>query len=175
MNITLIGMAATGKSVVGKQLADKLGFAYIDTDTLLEQIKGKSIQEILDEIGEEKYLALEGQVLINATGRKDNMIIAPGGSIVYHMPAMDHLHDISTIFYLRIPYEVIEDRLKNLPPRAIIGLRRLGPRALHHERAQLYQTSADHTIDIDDRDFNEVFGTIMRHTGVPEELFPTDV
>jgi len=110
------------KSYIGKRLAEKSGLDFVDSDDMLEHKFGKSIQELLEEVGEQEYLELEARTLIMGTGRSRQHDTGSGGSIIYRPDAMDHLKDISTILYLKVPYETIQERKKGCFPRAVIGL-----------------------------------------------------
>ena len=61
-NIILIGMPGTGKSVVGRALADRLRYTFVDVDDLIVQVAGQTLAEILRSRGLDAFLALEGQV-----------------------------------------------------------------------------------------------------------------
>jgi len=162
MNVTLIGMAGAGKSFIGRELSKRAHLTFFDNDEALQKAHGKGIQDILDELGEELYLETEAATLVKSTRRKDNLVISPGGSIVYRDDAMDHLKDISTIVYLQVPFETVEARLKNAAPRAIIGLGKKTLHELYDERHPLYKVHADHTIDTSQRSFEEVISDITR-------------
>ncbi len=100
MNITLIGMAGAGKSYIGRRLAEKLGLTMLDVDRDLWEVKyGKPIQEILDELGEERYLKEEERLILEGTRGKDNLLISPPGSVVYQPEALRHLKNISSVIY----------------------------------------------------------------------------
>src|SRR3989344_2844100 len=153
MNVTLIGMAGAGKSHIGRRLAERLGLQYLDVDEDLWEAKyGKGIQEILDELGEENYVAEEERLLIEATSGKDNLMISPPGSVVYQDHALRHLKSISVVIYLRVPYETIELRLNDKPKRAIVGLGRKSLRELYEERLPLYEKNSHFTVDTQRRD-----------------------
>jgi shikimate kinase len=82
MNITLIGMSGSGKSYIGKELADSLGFAFVDPDTLMEQKYGKPLQQILEMLGDENFLREEVVVTIDAIENANDTVLATGGSII---------------------------------------------------------------------------------------------
>ncbi len=162
MNVTLIGMAGAGKSHIGRKLAERLGLHFLDVDRDLWEAKyGKGIQEILDELGEEKYVAEEERLIIDGTRGRDNLLISPPGSVVYQEGALRHLKDISSIVYLRVPYETIESRLNAKPPRAIIGLGRKSLRELYEERHPLYERLADFALSTDGREEDDVIRAIL--------------
>lgn len=143
MNLTFIGMAGAGKSYIGKQVAEKLNFDFYDNDVALLKICAKPIQESLDGLGEEYFLDMEARTLIEGTQGRDKLVISPGGSVIYRDSAMDHLKNISKVVYLKVPFETVERRLRDLAPRAIIGLGRKSLRELYDERQPLYEKNAD--------------------------------
>jgi len=161
MNLTLIGMAGAGKSYLGKRLAKKLALEFIDSDDRLAEKFGKPIQEILDELGEKKYVETEAALNIEHTMNRDDALISPSGSSIYSERWMDHLKDISIVVYLRVPYEMIEERLRDKPPRAIIGLGRKTLHELYDERHPLYEMHADISVDTASRDLKEVEREIL--------------
>ena len=73
INLTLCGMMGSGKSIVGKNLAKKIGFKFIDTDNLIEEKAGKSINSIFTEDGEKHFRKLEEKYIINIL-KKKNML-----------------------------------------------------------------------------------------------------
>jgi shikimate kinase len=82
-NIILIGFAATGKTSVGRRLAERLGREFIDTDERVEEMAGKSIPEIFAEDGREAFDELERQALEEACARQGVVIAAGGGAIMF--------------------------------------------------------------------------------------------
>jgi len=63
ISIYLVGMMGSGKSTVGKILSRALGYYFFDTDQLIEQLAGKSVAEIFEEVGEEEFRGMETEVL----------------------------------------------------------------------------------------------------------------
>lgn len=176
MNITLIGMAGAGKSKIGKRLAERLGLQCIDIDDVLAETHGKGIQSILDEVGEEEYLRREEEALISATAGKDGILISPGGSVIYRDGGMDHIKNLSTVVYLKAPFETIEERLRDAPPRAIIGLGRKSLRELYDERHPLYERYADITVEAGKDRSKETIESIIEYlSGKTDAQFPANV
>ncbi len=162
MNVTLIGMAGAGKSFIGKRLAKQLGLEFLDIDhDCIQEIYKKPIQQVLDELGEEKYVDMEGRLIIDRTKGREDILISPGGSIIYHPEAMEHVSNISAVVYLRVPFETINKRLENAPPRAIIGLGKKTMRELYHERVPLYEKYADFTIDSEKQPADDIVKAIV--------------
>ena len=79
--ICLIGMPGSGKSTLGRLLAQALGKQFVDTDELIVEIAGKTIPQIFSEDGEDTFRALETQALSEATA-KSSCVIATGGGVV---------------------------------------------------------------------------------------------
>lgn len=138
MNITLIGMPGSGKSYVGKKLAEDVGYTFIDLDRVMEETYGLSLQQILDTEGEELFLRKQADDVISYTLGKTNTVISPGGSIVYSEDAMEYLRTISTLVYLAVPFSVIEQRIGTLP-RGIVGIKNKTLTELYKERTLLYE------------------------------------
>ena len=109
-NIFLIGMMGAGKSTVGKLLAQKLGYNFIDTDPLIEQCAGKSIPEIFASDGEDAFRDLEQQILSQVSAYT-RLVVATGGGIVMRSLNWSHLHD-GIVVWIDVPVNVLHNRLK---------------------------------------------------------------
>ena len=89
-NIVLIGMPGTGKSVVGRALAERLRYDFVDVDDLIVEAAGeKTLADVLRKRGVNDFLSLESEVA--GTLDKENTVIATGGSVVLSDKAMQHL------------------------------------------------------------------------------------
>jgi shikimate kinase len=88
--IALIGFMGTGKTAVGRRLAEKLGKEFIELDALIEKKAGKPIPEIFHKEGEIRFRELEIAVTRETAGRK-NVVIACGGGIVLNKINVDRL------------------------------------------------------------------------------------
>jgi shikimate kinase len=81
-NVILIGFAATGKTCVGRRLAERLSREFVDTDQRVEEMAGKPIPEIIAEEGSEAFEELERQALKEACTRRGVVIAVGGGAIM---------------------------------------------------------------------------------------------
>jgi shikimate kinase len=81
-NLYLIGYRGTGKTTLGKIIAEKLGKNFVDTDDLIVELAGKSIPKIFEEDGEEKFREIETEALKKASEKEDYVIACGGGIIV---------------------------------------------------------------------------------------------
>ncbi len=111
MNIVLTGMMGSGKSTVGRELADKLDFKYIDTDNMIEKQVGKSISDIFEKAGESSFRKLEKDA-VRCVALLDNYIISTGGGVVKDNENLKELRKKSVVVYLYAPAEILYDRLK---------------------------------------------------------------
>ncbi len=109
-NIFLIGMMGAGKSTIGKLLAQKVHYNFVDTDSLIEQCAGKSIPEIFANEGEDSFRDLEQQILSQVSAYT-RLVVATGGGIVMRSLNWSHLHD-GIVVWIDVPVEVLYDRLK---------------------------------------------------------------
>src|SRR5437868_569353 len=99
MNITLIGMPGSGKSFVGKKLADRLGYKFVELDKILEQEYRLPLQQVVEKLGAELFLDREAEITISQTKGQDSLVVSPGGSVIYRASAMQHLRGVSKIIY----------------------------------------------------------------------------
>ena len=109
-NIVLTGFMASGKTVVGKALSEKLGRKFIDTDLLVEEKCKMSIPEIFEKYGEEYFRKVEAEV-IRETSLEKGSVIATGGGVVLDSENIETLRKNATIVNLESCRDVIIARL----------------------------------------------------------------
>ena len=102
-NIILIGMPGSGKSTCGVVSAKMLLKNFFDTDLLIQNLEGKSLQEIIDKNGVEYFAKAEERAILSLDIK--GTVIATGGSVVYSDKAMEHLKSLGKIIYLHLSYE----------------------------------------------------------------------
>ncbi len=144
-NIILIGMPGAGKSTVGVVLAKKLGYAFVDSDLVIQSREGKLLHEIIEERGIEAFWSVEEDA--NASIDVHRTVIATGGSVVYGRRAMEHLKQIGVVVYLRLSCDAIADRLGDLNERGVTLREGQGLTELYAERVPMYEEYADVTIE----------------------------
>lgn len=110
INIFLVGMMGVGKTTVGEQLATELGYRFVDTDALIEQVAGKTISNIFVEGGEENFRQLETKVLSEVSAYQ-KLVIATGGGIVLRNLNWSYLR-YGLVVWLDAPVEVLVERLQ---------------------------------------------------------------
>lgn len=159
-NIILIGMPGSGKSTVGVVLAKKLGFQFMDSDLVIQEKCKKLLFQLIDEMGEAGFLALENE--INAGIWAEGAVIATGGSAVYGKEAMAHFKEIGKVVYLKLPFEELKERLGDLKERGVVIKEGYTLRDLYEERTPLYEKYADITVECSGRDIRGVVEEIAR-------------
>ena len=160
-NIVLIGMPGCGKSTVGVLLAKVLGFAFVDTDVVLQAREGRKLQRMIDEIGVDAFLKKEEEAILALDC--DRTVIATGGSVVYGHEAMARLHRDGLVIYIRLPYEEIERRLSNLATRGVTLRNGQTLRNLYDERIPLYEREADYAFDSAGCDIEKTVASIAEY------------
>ena len=159
-NIVLIGMPGAGKSTVGVVLAKRLGYSFVDSDLVIQERYGKLLHELIEEKGVEGFWKLENDVNASLTLHKS--VIATGGSAVYGAGAMEHLREIGTVLYLKLPYEEIEARLGDLNARGVTLQPGQTLRDLYAERIPLYEQYAHVVISCEGKMLREIVAEIAK-------------
>lgn len=166
-NIVLIGMPGTGKSVVGRALADRLGYTFVDVDDLIVADTGKTLPEILRTEGLEAFLEIEARV--GESVNCEDTVIATGGSMVLSDAAMEHLKENGVTVWLETPLSQISDRMpEDLIDRGIAAPSGMTIREIYKQRQPLYAKHADLIVaskDGEDDTAHQV-EAIMRTVGI---------
>lgn len=158
-NIILIGMPASGKSTVGRKLADQLNIDFIDTDNLIEASEGLKLQEIIDDKGNEYFWEVEENVLCNLNCH--DTVIATGGSAVLFPNAMQHLKHLGKIVYLDQSIGMLKKRLHNLDSRGVTLDEGESIETLYNYRVPLYKKYSQAVVNIADRCVEDVVAEII--------------
>lgn len=158
-NIVLIGMPGSGKSTCGVLAAKALLKNFFDTDLLLQNLEGKRLQSIINENGIEYFNEAEERAILSLDIR--GTVIATGGSVVYSEKAMDHLRSLGKIIYLRLGYEEMEKRIKNITTRGIVLKEGETLLDMYNERAPLYERYADEILNCDGMTVEETVESIV--------------
>ncbi len=110
MNIVLIGYRCSGKTEVGKILARELEKDFLDTDELIEDNAGCSIEAIISRDGWNHFREIE-KSLIEKVSRRNNLIIATGGGVVMDEDNLKNLKKNAWIVWLNGESEVLRERM----------------------------------------------------------------
>jgi shikimate kinase len=151
MKISIIGPMAAGKTTFGKRLAQHLGYAFHDTDQLIEKQRNLSITDIFSLHGELYFRALETEVLKNLLASNDKMIIATGGGVVTLPENCHHLKQHSKVIFLDISIPEQLERTKGDSTRPLLKTPDLTEK-LHHLRKMrlpLYHDTASVYLNVE--------------------------
>ena len=161
-NVILIGMPGAGKSTVGVVLAKRLGYAFMDSDLVIQNREGRLLHELISEKGVEGFWHIEEE--INTSLEVDHTVIATGGSVIYGSRAMEHFRQIGTIVYLQLSLEAIAERLGDLNERGVTLREGQDLAALYAERIPMYERYADITVDCEKLSIREIVTAIAELT-----------
>ena len=142
-HVAFVGLPGSGKSTVGRHLARRLGWTFLDTDQVIEQRIGLSIREFFEREGEEPFRDLE-QAVIDELTAGEPCVLSTGGGAVLRAVNRDHLRQRSHAIYLHSLPEDVFRRLRHDRNRPLLQvadpLARL--RDLYALRDPLYRESA---------------------------------
>ncbi|RKX62970.1 MAG: shikimate kinase, partial [Thermodesulfobacteriota bacterium] len=109
--IILIGFRCTGKTTIGKKLAEVLNWKFLDLDVEIQKKTGKTIKEMVEEKGWDYFRKLEKEEMKKLKNIK-NAVIALGGGSVIHQEEMEKLLNGSLVIWLYSSPEVILERIR---------------------------------------------------------------
>jgi shikimate kinase len=171
-SIALVGFMGTGKTAVGKALAEKLAREFIELDPLIEQMAGKTIPEIFKDDGEIAFRELEIAVCKEAASRK-NAVIACGGGIVLNKINIDRLREGAVIVYLTAsPDTILERTLNDDEERPLLKVTDPARtvKELMEFRRPFYERAAEITIDTSQMDIESVASKIINRLKEDEDF-----
>lgn len=166
MVISLIGYRGTGKSTVGEQLANRLNWEFVDTDSEIERNAGKSIAAIFLEDGEPRFRELERNELGRQLNR-ERLVLSTGGGAILDDESRLGMSAAGPVVWLQASVEVIVDRLRsddsttaNRPALTEDGIYEEVATVLS-QREQLYAEAASLIIDTDQRGIDSIVDEII--------------
>lgn len=160
-NIYLVGFMGTGKSTVGRALADKTGKIFKDLDDIIEERENKKIVDIFEEKGEEYFRRLESEV-IEEVSKSKNYVVATGGGAIVNPTNFQKLKESGVLISLAASPEAIYERVKDSKDRPLLNVE--NPieeiKRMMFERAYYYIKS-DHIIETTDRSIEQIVEEIL--------------
>ena len=157
----LIGMMGSGKSSVGKLLANKLQFSIIDIDKEIEKDEKLSIKEIFEKKGENYFREIESKYLLR---KRKLAVVSCGGGIILNKKNREFLKTSGYTIYLKSSIPTLEKRLLNENGRPLLSNDNLKETLIniYSTRKTLYTSSANTTIITDRRSVKEVCELIIK-------------
>jgi len=162
-NIVLIGMFGSGKSTVGKILATKLRYHFVDVDHLIEARYRMPLQKVLDRLGMRKFMTMEDQTLRRL--HYNHCVLSPGGSAVYYPVGMGKLRKLGPRVFLKVSLGELKKRMKDWSNRGVVRRGGNTLTALYRERAPLYKKYADLTVVTQGKSAERIATEILKHLG----------
>ncbi|MBI3608793.1 MAG: 3-dehydroquinate synthase [Nitrospirae bacterium] len=161
-NFILVGSTGSGKTTIGRRLAEQLRLKFVDTDGLIEQAAGRSIVEIFRAGGEPRFRALERRVIGRAVKEAAQVISTGGGSVLDPINRA-RLKRAGLTIWLKARPDVAAARLDRATDRPLLGQgdRSQAITTLLREREAHYREALLH-VDTSDRTTDEVVAGIVR-------------
>ncbi|CED94484.1 MULTISPECIES: shikimate kinase [Romboutsia] len=168
MKIILIGFMGVGKTSVGKQLARKLNFNFIDTDYEIERLTNKSIPDIFEQYGENYFRKLENSILEKFVKNED-IVMATGGGIITTKENYNILKNEEKVIFLDGSVETIINHVQNernqrplLKESENLSKKIEELLSIRYEK---YIEVSDILIDINGKNIDEVISQILVYIG----------
>ncbi len=141
-HLALVGFMAAGKSTVGELLAERIGWPFVDTDTLIERDRG-AIAAVFAHEGERAFRGYECEAVAEAVARDERCVIAVGGGALTHEPTNALLAQRTFRVFLEACEQEIAQRLRDAPVRPMLGFEPSveAISAMYRDRLPLYRES----------------------------------
>jgi shikimate kinase len=137
-NIYLVGFMGSGKSTVGKILAEKLNMNFIDIDKLIEEKEGMKIKDIFEQKGESYFRELERKQ-IEAIVNQEGLVVSTGGGLGANLDNMNLMKKNGDVVWLDVSLNTVLDRLKNDQDRPLLKQPIEKIKQLFEERKNVYR------------------------------------
>jgi len=160
-NLTLTGMMGVGKTTIGKRLAKKLKYDFIDIDKIIEKEEGQSINLIFKNKGENYFRKIERNITISEI-RKPNSVISLGGGAFLSNAIRRYAKKYSITFWLDVPIEILLKRLKKSKNRPLLIKEKTNDsiKKIYFERKKFYNRS-NHRIKCKKLKLKEIIEQIL--------------
>jgi shikimate kinase len=158
--VALVGYMGSGKTAVGRSLARKLGWEFVDLDRTISKEAGCGISEIFEHSGEERFRDLEHRALVAALDEAPRRVVACGGGVILRPENRERLGKAATVF-LREDLGILYRRTRG-SRRPLRGASREEFERRYAERLPLYQEVGDLEVAIRGRPPKEVAEEIAR-------------
>jgi len=160
-NIFLVGFMGSGKSTIGRLLAEKLNMKFIDIDKEIEKKEGKSIKDIFKEKGESYFRELEKKE-IELFSEKSGYVVSTGGGLGANKDNMEKMKKNGIVIWLDVSLEEVLKRCGNDKNRPLLQLPFEELKKLYEERKKIYSL-ADIHIDVNSKTPQEILKEIYEN------------
>lgn len=162
-HIVLIGMMGSGKTTIGRALAERLGYGFVDSDEVIQSRTGRTVREIFSTEGERAFRILETQALLDALDWPEPLVVAAAGGVVLAEENRRVLRErAARIVWLTAPVEVLAVRAETGGHRPLLDENVAETMArLYAEREPLYRELARQVVASDDRPVADIVTEIV--------------
>jgi shikimate kinase len=165
--LVLVGMMGAGKTTVGRMVAERLGWRYLDSDEQVMAATGRSVAELFAEHGEAAFRAEEARVLAEALSDPEPVVVSAAGGVVLARQNRVLLARAGTVVWLRADPATLAGRVSPGDHRPLLGDDPSGALAsLDAVRRPLYAEVAGVVIDVDELTADEVAHEVVRRAGL---------
>jgi shikimate kinase len=163
-HLVLVGLMGSGKTTVGRIVADRLGRRVIDSDAVIERLTGRTVREIFAEDGEDAFRAFETAALLDALATTEPAVIAAAGGVVLRAENREALKQANAkVVWLCATPSLLVDRVTSGGHRPLLDDDPAGTlQRMYETRQSLYREVADAIVLVDNRTPNEVVEAVMR-------------
>ncbi len=162
-NFFLVGLMGAGKTTLGRQLAQRLGYAFFDSDHVICERTGVRIPIIFELEGEAGFRARETAVIDELT-QQNNIVLATGGGAVLQEVNRQALHHRGTVIYLHALPELLLARTRHDKNRPLLQV--ADPLAklseLYHQRDPIYRATAHIVVNVTEQHSQQLLQQLLR-------------
>lgn len=163
-NIILIGFMGAGKTAVGRAMAQKLGWGFVDTDQEIEKLTGLTVNEIFRRYGERRFRSEESLMAVKVC-RRQRLVIATGGGMVLDPNNVKNLKSNGLLVWLKVSPEMVMKRVgRRTGERPLLRGRPTIDQVseLLGQREALYAAAADIVVENDNRSMDDLIKEILQ-------------
>ena len=160
-NLTLTGMMGVGKSTIGKNLAKKLKYNFIDVDKIIEAKEGLSINSIFKNKSEAYFRKIENEITLKEL-KKENSVISLGGGAFLNKSIRKSTKKFSVSFWLDVPLDQLIKRLGKSRQRPLLYKKNISEtiKKIYFNRKKIYN-EANYRIKCDSLKSGEIARRIL--------------
>lgn len=163
-HLVLVGLMGSGKTTVGRALAQRLRRDLLDSDSIIEAREGRTVRTIFRDDGEDAFRRIETEVLIEALAAEQKAVIAAAGGVVLRAENRLALRtSMARVVWLRADPTTLVERVKGGSHRPLLDEDPRGTlERMYAERSDLYREVADAIVTVDNRSVSEIVEAVLR-------------
>ncbi len=162
-NIVFIGFMCSGKTTIGRTLAKRQDYKFIDTDQWIRKKEKMDIGDIFEKKGEDYFRKLETKTVKHFANNLSNTVVSTGGGLSVRQENIPYLKEIGTVIYLSVSKDTVLSRLNPNIERPLLSVDDPEKRIeeLLEERNPIYEKAADLIIDTNNKTISKIVDEII--------------